>query len=54
VKKQLFEELVTSVKEAGKIHRGEARPSRRFVFEPEDVRRIREKLGKPQSEVPKT
>jgi putative transcriptional regulator len=50
MKKQLFEELVASVKEAGKIHRAEAQPSRRFVFEPEDVRCIREKLDKSQSE----
>lgn len=50
MKKQLFEELVASVKEAGRIHRGEVKPSRRFVFEPEDVRRIREKLDKSQSE----
>lgn len=50
MKKQLFEELVSSVKEAGKIHRGEAQASRRFVFEPEDVRRIRLKLHKSQSE----
>jgi putative transcriptional regulator len=50
MKKQLFDDLVTSVKEAGKIHRGEAKPSRRFVFEPEDVRHIREKLHKSQSE----
>src|SRR5438067_12961087 len=50
MKKQLFEELVASVKEAGRIHRGEAKASRTFVFEPEDVRAIREKLKKSQSE----
>ena len=48
--KQLFEELVASIKEAGRIHRGEAPPSRGFVFEPQDVRGIREKLHKSQSE----
>lgn len=50
MKKQLFDELVASVKQAGAIHRGEAKPSRTFVFEPEDVRKIREKLHKSQSE----
>jgi len=50
MKKQLFDELVSSIREAGKIHRGEAEPSRRFVFEPEDVRKIRAKLHKSQSE----
>ena len=50
MKKQLFDELVASIKEAGRIHRGEAQPSRSFVFEPQDVRAIREKLHKSQSE----
>jgi len=50
MKKQLFEELISSIKEAGRIHRGEAAPSRVFSFEPEDVRSIREKLHKSQSE----
>ena len=50
MKKQLFDDLVASVHEAGRIHRGEAKPSRRFTFEPDDVRHIREKLHKSQSE----
>jgi len=50
VKKQLFAELVSSIKEAGRIHRGEAKASRTFVFQPEQVREIREKLNKSQSE----
>lgn len=50
MKKELFDELVSSIKEAGRIHRGEAEPSRTFVFEPDDVREIREKLHKSQSE----
>ena len=50
MKKQLFEELVASIKEAGRIHRGEVQPSRSFVFEPQDVRGIREKLHQSQSE----
>jgi putative transcriptional regulator len=50
MKKELFEDLVASVKEAGRIHRGEANPSRTFVFRPEDVKKIREKLKKSQPE----
>jgi putative transcriptional regulator len=50
MKKQLFEDLVASIKEAGRIHRGEVQPSRTFVFEPQDVRGIREKLHQSQSE----
>lgn len=50
MKKEMFEQLVASVKEAGKIHRGELKATRTFVFEPEDVRQIREKLNKSQTE----
>jgi putative transcriptional regulator len=50
MKKELFEELVESMKQAGQIHRGEARPSRKFVIKPDDVRTIRAKLHKSQSE----
>jgi len=50
MKKGMFDQLVASVKEAGKIHRGEIKASRTFIFEPEDVRKIREKLHKSQSE----
>jgi putative transcriptional regulator len=48
--KRLFDKLVESIRQAGKIHRGEEVPSRKFVFEPEAVRAIREKLNKSQSE----
>ena len=50
MKKELFSALVESIKEAGQIHRGERKPSRSFVFEPQDVRAIREKLNKSQAE----
>jgi hypothetical protein len=43
VKKELFEELLASVREAGKIHRGEAKPSRQFVYQPQNVRATRKK-----------
>ena len=50
MKKEMFEQLVASVKQAGKIHRGETKASRTFVFQPEEIRVIREKLHKSQSE----
>ena len=45
-----FNELAQSIKQAGKIKRGKAKPSRVSVFNPADVRAIREKLRKSQSE----
>lgn len=50
MKKALFGELIESIRDAGKIRRGERAPSRKFVFKPDDVRSIREKLQKSQSE----
>jgi len=50
MKKKLFEDLVASIQEAGRIHRGEAKASRIFVFQPEEVRAIRDKLHKSQAE----
>jgi putative transcriptional regulator len=43
MRKQLFNELVESIREAGQIHRGEIQPSREFVIQSQDVRAIREK-----------
>ncbi|HXA15638.1 MAG TPA: hypothetical protein VN380_01505 [Thermoanaerobaculia bacterium] len=39
MKKELFNDLVASIKEAGKIHRGEMPATREFTFDREDVRR---------------
>ena len=50
MKKQHFDELVASVRQAGKIRRGEMRPSRVTEFAPVDVKTIRRRLGKSQSE----
>ena len=41
VKKMLFDELVESIKEAGRIHRGEIPPTRKFVLEAMDIKAIR-------------
>lgn len=45
-----FEKLKESVRQAGKIRRGEMRPSRVFKFDPVDIKQIRHNLGKSQSE----
>ncbi len=45
-----FKKLVASVKQAGRIKSGKAKPSRRFEFKPDDVKSIRVKLGLSQSE----
>jgi len=50
VKKAHFDQLVESIRQAGRIRRGEAKPSREFRFAPTDVKAIRSKLGKSQSE----
>ena len=50
MKKKDFDKLVVSVKQAGKIKRGNLKPSRVFRFKPADIKAIREKLGVSQSE----
>jgi putative transcriptional regulator len=50
MKREAFEQLVESVREAGRIRRRAARPSRTFRFAPADVKAIRKKLGKSQPE----
>jgi putative transcriptional regulator len=49
MKREAFESLVRSVRQAGKIRRG-AKASRAFSFAPADVKAIRSKLGKSQTE----
>lgn len=45
-----FQQLLASVKEAGRIKRGEQEPAGRFEVRAEDVKAIRAKLEKSQSE----
>lgn len=49
MKKELFDELLESVREGGAILRGERNPSRSFRFDGTDVRGLREKYGLSQS-----
>lgn len=45
-----FDRLVTSIKQVGAIRRGRLKPSRVTEFRPDDVRAIRTKLDKSQTE----
>lgn len=45
MKKELFAELLESVREGGAILRGERAPSREFLLEDPDVRGLRESYG---------
>lgn len=50
MKEKDFQNLVRSVRQAGRIKRGRMRPARVFTFHPADIKSIRLKLGKSQSE----
>jgi putative transcriptional regulator len=45
-----FKKLTESVRQAGRIKRGTTKASRTTIIEPQDVRSIRARLGKSQSE----
>ena len=50
MKKELFEELLASVKQAKAIERGEMKPARTFKLDPQnDIVKVRGKLGLSQS-----
>ena len=50
MRKTDFNSLVDSIREAGRIRRGEAKPSGVFEYTPMDVKAIRRRLGKSQAE----
>ncbi len=50
MRKDDFDNLVTSVRQAGRIRRGEAKPGRVTEVAPVDVKAIRVRLGMSQSE----
>ncbi|MBM4122443.1 MAG: helix-turn-helix domain-containing protein [Nitrospira sp.] len=50
MKKAAFQELLTSVRQAGRIRRGTLKASRATVFRPADVRAVRAKIGASQTE----
>jgi len=50
MKDELFNELVASVREGGKILRGKAKPSRKSIVEAPDVKKIRSSYKLSQNE----
>ena len=50
MRKQDFDRLTASIRQAGAIRRGEMQPSRVTEFPPLDIKAIRKRLGKSQSE----
>lgn len=50
MKDAAFQQLVTSLRQAGRIRRGTLRPSRSNAFRPADVKAVRVKLHKSQTE----
>jgi putative transcriptional regulator len=50
MKDAAFQKLMASVRQAGRIRRGDPKPSRTTVFHPADVREIRAKLKMSQGE----
>ncbi len=50
MRKELFDELVESIQEAGRIRKSLLKPSRVFKYDSIDVKRIREKLNVSQSQ----
>jgi putative transcriptional regulator len=50
MKEIALHDLLTSVRQAGRIRRGTMKPSRTTAFDPADVRAVRAKLGVSQTE----
>ena len=50
MKSEDFDNLVESIKQAGKIRRGEMKAERTFQFSPADIKSIRHRMKKSQSE----
>jgi len=50
MKEQDFNNLIESIKQAGKIRRGEIKPERIFTYSPADIKNIRSNLKLSQSE----
>lgn len=50
MKDAAFQELLTSVRQAGRIRRGKLKPARVTAFRPADVKAVRDKLGTSQAE----
>ena len=49
MKKELFAELIESIKQGGKILKGRAKPKRAFKYAELDIKKIRQRLGLSQT-----
>src|SRR6058998_3614945 len=49
MKKELFAELIESIRQGGEILRGRTKPKRAFKYDELDVRKIRQRLGLSQT-----
>lgn len=47
---ELYKELAKSIKEAGRIRKGKAEPSRVFTYDAIDIRKLRESIDVSQSQ----
>lgn len=50
MKRELFEDLSKSIKQAGKIRRGQAKASRVFKYDAVDIRKLRKSVKVSQSQ----
>jgi len=50
MKDAAFQELLTSIRQAGRIRRGTLKPTRAMTFRPTDVKAVRDKLKASQTE----
>ena len=50
MKKKDFDKLAASIRQAGRIRRGQTKPARVTEFAPLDVKAVRSRLGKSQAE----
>ena len=51
MKKEMFNELTQSIREAGKIRKGQKKASRVFKYKPVDIKKIRNKVNASQAEM---
>jgi putative transcriptional regulator len=47
---ELFKELAESIKKAGRIQKGQAKPSRLFTYDAIDIRKLRESVDVSQAQ----
>lgn len=51
MKKEMFNKLTQSIQEAGKIRKGQKKPSRVFKYKPVNIKKIRSRVHASQAEM---